>query len=547
MDNIYDTLAKLNKVANAPEIVKEDSNALMKKGLEDLMKKTKLNKQADYTPFSEKQSPDGLPEKKKDDKMFEAEATWPKSDDDESAPQVGDTVMHDKYGMLEVVKISDTDMMGEPAEYIVQTKGGKKRISYDRLVMGESVNEANLVEKESDVERDNRAEKAGREVAHDAKYDGMKHAGKDGKDVTKDIEYDEKHDKDGMHENAGTLKDAARQGVMARLAELAGLPVQEIEEALGTPQDVAAKIMAENPLDEADVEEGNEFSGERDKAIKAGKDSFEVDGKTYPVKGDKKNEAIEEAEHDGMPSMKEMKACVDKGMTEAEICEKYSDCDQDKIKLMASKCSKMDEGTGSKVCDQCEDGKDEDGKECSECGGTGYPDLKKESEEKVEETTSSGSVATGDGAGKPLFKNASIYESNEIVKRAKQLNEDMSISVNAGTNAEPSININASGEEAAKLAQLLKLAGMGMAQPGYGEVQVDVAEDQEFANGADDTNTMDTEYMTQDIAGGLNGPKKMAYPKVAGGDNPMSVLGESELNEVSEDHIMKLYQEYKAK
>ena len=58
---------------------------------------------------------------------------------------------------------------------------------------------------------------------------------------------------------------------------------------------------------------------------------------------------------------------------------------------------------------------------------------------------------------------------------------------------------------------------------------------------------MNTEYMTQDIAGGLNGPKKMAYPKVAGGDNPMSVLGESELNEVSEDRLMKLYQEYKAK
>jgi len=247
-----------------------------------------------------------------------------------------------------------------------------------------------------------------------------------------------------------------------------------------------------------------------------------------------------------MPSMKEMKSCVDKGMTEAEICEKYSDCDQDKIKLMASKCSKMDEGTGSKVCDQCEDGKDEDGKECSECGGTGYSGLAEESEEKVEETTS-GSIAPAEAGGKPLFKNASVYESNEIVKRAKQLNEGMNITVSAGSEQEPSINISAQGEEAAKLAQLLKLAGMGMAQPGYSEVQVDVAEDQEFANGADDTNTMDTEYMTQDIAGGLNGPKKMAYPKVAGGDNPMSVLGESELNEVSEDRLMKLYQEYKAK
>ena len=539
MDNIYDTLAKLDKVANEPEIVKEDNQAMMKKGLEDLIKKTKLNKQADYTPFSDKQSPDGLPEKKKDNKMFE---------------------------------------------------------------------------KESDVERDDRAEKAGREVAHDAKYDGMKHAGKDGKDVTKDIEYDEKHDKDGMHENAGTLKDAARQGVMARLAELAGLPVQEIEEALGTPQDVAAKIMAENPLDEdmksktfptvfndEDVivandpdsaleliadevpehvdmymdairkgdyeslldaldgfgykmkyEEGNEFSGERDKAIKAGKDSFEVDGKTYPVKGDKKNEAIEEAEHDGMPSMKEMKACVDKGMTEAEICEKYSDCDQKKIKLMAAKCmnneseEQVDEGAVKNMIQDVEEGMDKKEFE-KKYPGQDYDEIKKEIEDRMDETTVSGSVATSEGSDKPAFANASIYENNEIVKRAVQLNEGMNITVSAGSEQEPSINISAQGEEAAKLAQLLKLAGMGMAQPGYSEVQVEVAEDQEFANGADDTNTMDTEYMTQDIAGGLNGPKKMAYPKVAGGDNPMSVLGESELNEVSEERLMKLYQEYKAK
>jgi len=199
--------------------------------------------------------------------------------------------------------------------------------------------------------------------------------------------------------------------------------------------------------------------------------------------------------------------------------------------------------------------------------GQNYDEIKKDiedrmnegehdKEEKVEETTSSGSVATGDGAGKPLFKNASIYEKyegNEIAQRAFQINEDMSISVSAGTNTEPSININASGEDAGKMMELCKLAGiggmgsmgMGATSPGY--VEVDVTENENLANGADATETMDTEYMTQDIAGGLNGPKKMAYPKVAGADNPMSVLGESELNEVSEDHLMKLYQEYKAK
>ena len=52
-------------------------------------------------------------------------------------------------------------------------------------------------------------------------------------------------------------------------------------------------------------------------------------------------------------------------------------------------------------------------------------------EDKVEETTSSGSVATSEGSDKPAFPNASIYEKyegNEIAQRAFQINEDMSIS-----------------------------------------------------------------------------------------------------------------------
>ena len=650
MDTIYDTLAKLNKVANAPEIVKEDSNALMKKGLEDLMKKTKFNKDADYKPFGkdDKDYEDGLSKDAKKDKMF----------DDMAA--------------------ADASKMNKQKNY---TPFSDKQ-SPDGLP--EKKKDNKMFEKESDVERDDRAEKAGREVKRDAKYDRYHHAGRDGKDVTKDIEYDEKHDKDGMHEasktmvkgpdgkmvpdyavdgkgkndmkedeiaeisnktidsymdkvgqedgheqdmetasskrekgidlatakqlgnakvkateNSGTLKDAARQGVMARLAELAGLPAQEIEEALGTPQDIANKIMSENPINEASVgdaikhaydsvyefvgkyddaaleylddnaptfgkmfekyedldvmisncddatcrimadelydvadelesgvlesvEEGNEFSGERDKAIKAGKNDFTVDGKTYPVKGGK-NESIDEDEEklDEDGNKKQMQD-VEEGMSKEEFEKEYPGQGSTYDKIKKELEEKMDEGAHDK-------------------------------EEKVEETTGSGAIADGAGAGKPLYKNASVYESNEIVKRAMQLNEDMSVTVSAGTDAEPNININASGEDAAKMAELCKLAGIGMMGMGsqpqspYGEVEIQVAEDQEFANGADDQNTMDTEYMTQDIAGGLNGPKKMAYPKVAGADNPMAVLGESELNEVGEERLMKLYQEYKAK
>ena len=574
MDNIYDTLAKLDKVANAPEIVKEDNQAMMKKGLEDLMKKTRFNKDADYKPFGkgDKDYETGLPKDAKKDKMF----------DDMAA--------------------ADAAKMNKQKNY---TPFSDKQ-SPDGLP--EKKKDTKMFEKESDVERDDRAEKAGREVARDVKYDDRRHPGKDGKDVTKDIEYDEKHDKDGMHEadmkmvkgpdgkmvpdfavdgkgkndmkkedqgyddkedeslgmrtgkeadkkqsmkdrrddsygkfgkrdkehedgkmhmgeNSGTLKDAARQGVLARLAELAGVPAQEIEEALGTPQDIANKIMSENPIEEAEVEEGNEFSGARDDAIKAGKDSFEVDGKTYPVKGDKKESIEEDEEQLDEGAMKKMMQDVEEGMSKEEFEKEYPGQGSTYDKIKKELEEKMDES---------EHGKDK----------------------KVEETTSSGSVATGDGAGKPLFKNASIYEKyegNEIAQRAFQINEDMSISVHAGTDAEPSININASGEDAGKMMELCKLAGiggmgsmgMGMTSPGY--VEVDVTENENLANGADATETMDTKYMTQDIAGGLNGPKKMAYPRASQGDNAMAVLGESEAQEVSADHLMKLYQEYKAK
>ena len=58
-------------------------------------------------------------------------------------------------------------------------------------------------EKESDAEMDDHAERAGKEVAHDAHYDGRKHAGKDGEDVTKDLEYDDYKDKHHMEEDQG--------------------------------------------------------------------------------------------------------------------------------------------------------------------------------------------------------------------------------------------------------------------------------------------------------------------------------------------------------
>ena len=47
-------------------------------------------------------------------------------------------------------------------------------------------------------------------------------------------------------------------------------------------------------------------------------------------------------------------------------------------------------------------------------------------------------------------------------------------------------------------------------------------EDESDYSNSPDEKYQDTKYMTKDLSGGLNGPKK-SYPKVAGGDNPMAL------------------------
>jgi hypothetical protein len=362
--------------------------------------------------------------------------------------------------------------------------------------------------------------------------------------------------KDDMKEG-GSLKDAARAGVMARLAELAGLPAQEIEEALGdSPEDTASRIMSEVSLDEEPVEEGNEFSGALATAKKDGKAEFEVDGKKYKVEAmDSDEDAIQEDEgEDGdMPSKAHIEKMCKDGKSKKEICDMHPDCDQGKLKKMIDDCSEhMTEGGGRDMdCATCDGtGKDDD-KECKSCEGSGeaQDDDSMNNESKVEETTSAGSVADGAGSGSSPYKNASVYESNEIVKRARQLNEDMSFTVSGGPDQEPTLNINASGAEAQQLGQLLKLSGLGMtpAAPHYGAMEIEVSEDQEFANSNQNEETADTNTLVNTISGGLNGQKKMAYPRASQGDNAMATLGESELVATSANQLMKQYQAFKTK
>jgi hypothetical protein len=56
----------------------------------------------------------------------------------------------------------------------------------------------------------------------------------------------------------------------------------------------------------------------------------------------------------------------------------------------------------------------------------------------------------------------------------------------------------------------------------------------------------DTQYMTKDLSGGPNRIQK-TYPKVAGGDNPMAIKTDEEIESSIKEALVQAYQDFKKK
>jgi hypothetical protein len=142
---------------------------------------------------------------------------------------------------------------------------------------------------------------------------------------------------------------------------------------------------------------------------------------------------------------------------------------------------------------------------------------KEESKEEVEETTTSGSVATATEApksAKGMQFGKGVYESLDskletMIAESIQVQETMAECGIEGQ--EPSITITASGEEAAKLMALLKLAGLEGKQetcPTCGHAPCACEElDENKPNWPTDEETLAAEPNLRTYSGGLNGPK----------------------------------------
>jgi hypothetical protein len=196
-------------------------------------------------------------------------------------------------------------------------------------------------------------------------------------------------------------------------------------------------------------------------------------------------------------------------------------------------------------------------KDVEDYAKTKHKGLPKKKEEKVEETTTSGSVATAPAAAPKSKKGVQfgkgIYDSlNRSLE--DMISEGMNVSVNMGTNADgeetKSININADGEDAEKLAQLLNLAGIHKSEescPACGETPCGCEQLEEVSENKPDWPTdeieQDTDFMTKTIAGGLNKQKQTGQTTIPVLNRDPARQGSNGVHEGA-DLGMKLYQEY---
>jgi hypothetical protein len=158
-----------------------------------------------------------------------------------------------------------------------------------------------------------------------------------------------------------------------------------------------------------------------------------------------------------------------------------------------------------------------------------YDDKKdrKEKEEKVDETTVAGSVATATAApnaGKGMQFGKGVYES--LDRQFKQaLTESISVESSmseCGDGMGQGITIQADGEEAEKLMALLKLAGLTESMcPTCGKAPCRCEElDENSPDWPTNTEKLDAEPNLRTYSGGLNGPKSTGQSTTVGGGIP---------------------------
>jgi hypothetical protein len=184
--------------------------------------------------------------------------------------------------------------------------------------------------------------------------------------------------------------------------------------------------------------------------------------------------------------------------------------------------------------------------------------VKDKKEEKVDETTVSGSVATASPSGKSssgsMQFGKGVYEGfNNSVESmiTESINIESTMQECGDGEMAPTITITADGEEAAKLMMLLKLAGLEnqipKACPSCGGSPCGCAEvvDENSPDWPTNTEKLDAEPNLRTYSGGLNGPKSTGQTTVPVVASQLRRLHSMEENVELERSLFKTWKNYK--
>jgi hypothetical protein len=294
------------------------------------------------------------------------------------------------------------------------------------------------------------------EALYDYYFDDMPYGVKKGRDGDDPYEWIGKRFHEAIEGGDVEISETRIHDSLNELARLAGLP---------------------SAMDEQATDEGNEFSGARADAIRAGKNSFEVGGNSYNVT-DAEDEQMNEG---GCNMTAEGQYCEMHGMNECGMMEgakpDYADIDGDNDEKESMKDAAKDK--------------------------EGDSDDKEDLEEQC------GMPPMGGMMGSELESGMSINTSMDTKTGRK------------------TVTVTADGEAAEELASMLRMAGMGGGQqPEHHELKIAIPTDaseveEEYANQPDER----TAPVSAVTAGGndLNKKKTMYKHNYRGGDNPMSI------------------------
>ena len=255
--------------------------------------------------------------------------------------------------------------------------------------------------------------------------------------------------------------------------------------------DLAALRSGKSAVDEADMEEGNEFSGALDAARDAGEKEFEVDGRTYPVKETEYNVRNEPVEIRSRMQAKHM--VPGRAEPKSDVKLTWSDAQR---KANDDEIIQLQKSLGHSPSEN-----DADKNKLDECGDMG--------------PMANGMNAEQDGK--------------------------MNVSTNMSSDGHKSVTVTADGSAAVELMQLLALAGMEkstqMAQPEVKVMSMEEKDTRYEASTTPDEEVLPLETQLKGGDGEVAGKEKKMNPHGSArfSDNPLAV---------KESMTLKLIKEY---